>query len=418
MRDTSGKIENGGLTPQGQLGADEHNDVIEDLVDNVERSGQTIEAANTSQTSEASTLASWIAPTMEVGSGSTPDDLRLVPILGATGFKMPAPNPGVYDRLNGARIIFKAIATNTGTVTVNIGQTIAALLGTKKLLDFAGNELVAGVIVDTNLIECIYLSALDGGTGAWQLTRSAIVQSDWDQTDSLQPDFIKNKPVTQLVPVGAVMPWPTEAPPTNWLECNGQEISRTGIYANLFSVIGTRYGLGDGSTTFNLPDYRGYFLRSWDNEAENDPGIIYRTGNTTSGSIDITGITPSISGVITVGMSVVGPGIPAGATITNILSASSIRMSIAATATATGVDIVFSDRTDRGDGAVGNAVGTFQDENFKSHRHSFGVRLNHSNHASGDPHTGNDANSSRNTNFTGGLETRPKNISVMYIIHY
>lgn len=46
----------------------------------------------------------------------------------------------------------------------------------------------------------------------------------------------------------------------NWFLCDGQAISRT-TYATLFSIIGTNFGAGDGSTTFNLPDYRGKFLR-------------------------------------------------------------------------------------------------------------------------------------------------------------
>ncbi|MBQ7659408.1 MAG: tail fiber protein [Alphaproteobacteria bacterium] len=46
----------------------------------------------------------------------------------------------------------------------------------------------------------------------------------------------------------------------NWLICDGQAVSRT-TYADLFSLIGTHFGTGDGSTTFNVPDYRGKFLR-------------------------------------------------------------------------------------------------------------------------------------------------------------
>ena len=65
-------------------------------------------------------------------------------------------------------------------------------------------------------------------------------------------------------PAGAVFAFPVETPPTGYLACNGQAVSRT-TYANLFSLIGTRYGAGDGSTTFNLPDYNGQFLRGWDN---------------------------------------------------------------------------------------------------------------------------------------------------------
>ncbi len=53
-------------------------------------------------------------------------------------------------------------------------------------------------------------------------------------------------------------------PPLGWLECNGVEVSRQ-TFSNLFSVIGTTFGEGDGSTTFNLPDLRGEFIRGWDN---------------------------------------------------------------------------------------------------------------------------------------------------------
>jgi microcystin-dependent protein len=52
-------------------------------------------------------------------------------------------------------------------------------------------------------------------------------------------------------------------PPPGYLPCNGSAVSRT-TYADLFAVLGTHYGVGDGSTTFNLPNYVGQFLRGWD----------------------------------------------------------------------------------------------------------------------------------------------------------
>ena len=58
------------------------------------------------------------------------------------------------------------------------------------------------------------------------------------------------------VPSGSMFIWPTVTSPTGWLICNGSAISRT-TYATLFAVIGTTYGVGDSSTTFNLPDLRG-----------------------------------------------------------------------------------------------------------------------------------------------------------------
>lgn len=55
--------------------------------------------------------------------------------------------------------------------------------------------------------------------------------------------------------------------PDGWLECNGAAISRT-TYADLFKVIGTKYGAGDGSTTFNLPDMNGRVLQATTNHSE------------------------------------------------------------------------------------------------------------------------------------------------------
>ena len=57
-------------------------------------------------------------------------------------------------------------------------------------------------------------------------------------------------------PTGTIAIWPTDAPPAGWLLCDGKEVSRT-TYTELFNVIGTTYGAGDDSGTFNLPDLRG-----------------------------------------------------------------------------------------------------------------------------------------------------------------
>ena len=64
-------------------------------------------------------------------------------------------------------------------------------------------------------------------------------------------------------PAGAVMPFAQSSAPTGWLKCNGAAVSRT-TYATLFAAIGTTYGAGDGSTTFNLPELRGEFIRGLD----------------------------------------------------------------------------------------------------------------------------------------------------------
>lgn len=58
--------------------------------------------------------------------------------------------------------------------------------------------------------------------------------------------------------VGTISLFSLDTPPRGWLECNGAAVSRT-TYNNLFAVIGTTYGAGDGSTTFNLPDMQDRF---------------------------------------------------------------------------------------------------------------------------------------------------------------
>lgn len=74
-----------------------------------------------------------------------------------------------------------------------------------------------------------------------------------------------------VMPPGVTIPYGGSTPPSGWLECNGAAVSRT-AYADLFAAIGTTWGSGDGSTTFNLPDLRGEFLRGWDHGRGVDSG--------------------------------------------------------------------------------------------------------------------------------------------------
>lgn len=72
--------------------------------------------------------------------------------------------------------------------------------------------------------------------------------------------FVQNA-IAQLVPTGVILPYGGVTAPNGFLICDGSEVSRT-TYANLFAVIGTRYGVGNGWTTFNLPKLNdGSFVR-------------------------------------------------------------------------------------------------------------------------------------------------------------
>jgi hypothetical protein len=101
-----------------------------------------------------------------------------------------------------------------------------------------------------------------------------------------------------IVPIGSIIPYaghdsqenPAVNLPPGWLLCNGQTVSRS-TYAALYQVISDLYGSGDSSTTFNLPDYRGMFLRGVDAGAGNDPDSAARTAqvNQSGGSGSATG---------------------------------------------------------------------------------------------------------------------------------
>ena len=74
------------------------------------------------------------------------------------------------------------------------------------------------------------------------------------------PRVLVNSTAASASIAGEVKVYTGSAAPIGYFLCNGQTVSRT-TYSALFAVLGTSHGQGDGSTTFNLPDYRGQFLR-------------------------------------------------------------------------------------------------------------------------------------------------------------
>jgi microcystin-dependent protein len=82
-------------------------------------------------------------------------------------------------------------------------------------------------------------------------------------SNSVTTEKLTSAIANSLVPSGAVMAFAMNGAPTGWLAANGSAVSRT-TYSALWTALGTTsspYGQGDGSTTFNLPDLRGYFVR-------------------------------------------------------------------------------------------------------------------------------------------------------------
>lgn len=80
------------------------------------------------------------------------------------------------------------------------------------------------------------------------------------QLESLKNELKADITNIDTMPTGSIIALAAGNPPTGFLLCDGSAVSRS-AYEKLFETIGTTYGSGDGSTTFNLPDFRGRFLR-------------------------------------------------------------------------------------------------------------------------------------------------------------
>lgn len=94
------------------------------------------------------------------------------------------------------------------------------------------------------------------------------------------------------IPLSGVIIWPgpVNAIPTGFRECNGQALSRS-VYASLFAIIGTTYGAGDGSTTFNLPDMRTRTVRGY-HSSDTQFDTIGETGGAKSVTLSIAQLPP------------------------------------------------------------------------------------------------------------------------------
>ncbi len=102
-------------------------------------------------------------------------------------------------------------------------------------------------------------------------TPTAPTQTQGNNSTRLATTAYVDTGLQTAAPTGSVTMWTTSSAPTGYLICNGEAVSRT-TYAALFAVIGTTYGAGNGSTTFNLPDLRGLFVRGLDSGRGIDSG--------------------------------------------------------------------------------------------------------------------------------------------------
>lgn len=287
-------------------------------------------------------LGAAVARTDSIKAGDVQDNLMSYCSVSGTANAINLTNTvPITTYRAGQEFRFTATYTNTSSVTIAVDGLAAK------------NVTVAGVALTTGQIVA----------GAWITV--AYNGTNFELTIGTTPAAIA---------VGSVMAWPLSTVPTGWLEADGSAVSRT-TYSALFAAYGTAYGAGDGSTTFNLPNYKDYFLRGFDASGTNA-----------------------------------------------------------------------SSRTDRGDGTIGANVGTKQGDDYKQHNHTFtGDPVVDHTHTVDVPNASTSAGGSfayllsnnnagthtftsssagghtpsgtiSNAPATGGTETRPKNITVKWII--
>jgi microcystin-dependent protein len=246
--------------------------------------------------------AAWIQ------SMRTGDDLTFPLVLNPNGS-----NVGIGTTAPTAKLDVAGTARVQSTLTVDSGVTASTFTGSgASLTNLPGANLAPGTVTQAALI-------------------AAVKEA--------------------LCPAGSIMAYGGTTAPTGWLLCDGTSYART-TYPNLFSAIGTAYGSPAGGLNFNVPDFRGRFLRGSTSDATRDPDYASRTVSAFGGNL-------------------------------------------------------------------GGGVGSYQADEFKTHTHGlptdgFGSGdIQTTSNTSAADESMNDANP---TGAKGGNETRPRNITVNYII--
>jgi microcystin-dependent protein len=105
-----------------------------------------------------------------------------------------------------------------------------------------------------------------------------------------------NKIAGDTLPIGSMIPYPSDTIPEGWLLCNGQAVSRT-VYSELFAILGTTHGAGDGSSTFNVPNIKGRTIVGRD-PADTDFDTLGETGGSKTHTLNLNEIPSHIHGAL------------------------------------------------------------------------------------------------------------------------
>ena len=233
--------------------------------------------------------------------GNTPTQQAFTPAIdyfngnaSATAFTLSRPVASVAQ----VQVTIDNVAQNPSSAYTVTGNTItftsAPLTGTNNIYVYYTSPITQVIAPGQGTVTAT--SMVTGAVGITQLsatgTPSASTYLRGDNTWA----------TISGIPAGNVSFFAQNSAPTGWLKANGTAVSRT-TYSDLFTAIGTTFGTGDGSTTFNVPDMRGYFARGWVDNGTVDSGRSFGStqldqfqGHWHSGVIDTAGVAVPYTG--------------------------------------------------------------------------------------------------------------------------
>ncbi len=216
--------------------------------------------------------------------------------IGSAGYTPSGAETGMVDRRETVSIASGAVSVG-GSLTVSV--LFPSYAGTpydaKEIGFYIGDPSAGGILFavysSTAASGFVFRSSLDfiaqfslgltrvpSGSVTVSIDPSAavlhaLIQDHKDEVDP-HPNYTTESEVLDLArPAGMICAFASTSAPPGFLKCNGAAVSRT-AYARLFARIGTAFGGGDGSTTFNLPDFRGEFPRFLDDGRGIDAGRV------------------------------------------------------------------------------------------------------------------------------------------------
>lgn len=190
----------------------------------------------------------------------------IMTLSACTGARGPKGDPGDQGP-TGATSLVRLDNEPAGT------NCTAGGIAVKNGIDGNGN----GALDDAEVTRTAFICSGASGSSDTPAQVLAKLETVDGAGSGLDADLLQGNTLQQVaVPTGTVIAFAGNSVPAGWLLCDGRAVSRL-TYAALFSAIGVIHGPGDSVSTFNLPDYRGRFLRGVDGTAGRDPDKFSRT---------------------------------------------------------------------------------------------------------------------------------------------